>query len=97
MEENVALPLLLDGKLKTEALLAAREALKRVGLSAHRADDPAHLMPAEAQLVALARTLAVAPAVILADEPTGRLDTVAGDKLLQLLRRARDDGGNLSC
>lgn len=93
VEENVALPLLLEGKLKTEALQAAREALERVGLSAHRAADPMHLMPAEAQFVALARALAVAPAAILADEPTGRLDTVAGDKLLQLLRRARDEWG----
>lgn len=93
VEENVALPLLLDGRSRTEALHMAREALERVGLSVHCSDNPAHLLPAEAQLVALARALAVAPAVILADEPTGRLDTEAGDRLLQLLRRARDEGG----
>jgi len=93
VEENVALPLLLNGSSKAEALHIAQGALERVGLSAHRAEDPAHLMPAEAQLVALARALAVSPAVILADEPTGRLDTEAGDRLLRLLRRARDEWG----
>lgn len=93
IEENVALPLLLDGRARTEALQTARDALERVGLSAHRSDYPTHLMPAEAQLVALARALAVAPAIILADEPTGRLDTEAGDKLLRLLRQARDEWG----
>lgn len=93
LEENVALPLLLDGRPAREAQAAAAQALERIGLEGRGDDDPEHLAPGEAQRVALARALAVGPAVILADEPTGDLNEDTAEALLSLLRRARDEWG----
>lgn len=93
LEENVALPLLLDGRPTREAQTAAVQALERVGLGGRGGDDPAHLAPGEAQRVALARALTVGPAIILADEPTGDLKGDAAAALLGVLRRARDEWG----
>jgi putative ABC transport system ATP-binding protein len=93
VEENVALPLLLDGRPKAQALQVARDALERVGLDERVDDRLEHLTPSEAQLVVLARALVASPAVILADEPSGGLDAASGDGLLRLLRRARDEWG----
>jgi putative ABC transport system ATP-binding protein len=89
--ENVALPLRATGMAHPEMLRRAHSVLDTVGLS-HRADHlPLELAGGEMQRVAIARALVIEPKLILADEPTGNLDSLAGDDILQLLRRCNRD------
>jgi putative ABC transport system ATP-binding protein len=83
--DNVALPLLLGDHDKQAARTAAREWLERVGLADAAAARPAELSGGEAQRVAVARALVTGPDVVLADEPTGSMDTLGGELLLDLL------------
>jgi putative ABC transport system ATP-binding protein len=94
--QNVALPLLLDRHDRSSALRAARSWLERLG-ALDRADQvPGDLSGGEAQRVAVARALVSGPRVVFADEPTGSLDTVAGEQVLgQLLGAVRDSGATL--
>jgi putative ABC transport system ATP-binding protein len=92
-EENVALPLLIDGLRQGEATRRAGEALELVGLAGRRSHRPRALSGGEQQRVAVARALVTAPVLILADEPTGNLDSSSGDQVLGLLRSLVDDGG----
>jgi putative ABC transport system ATP-binding protein len=89
--ENVALPLLLDGQNPKVALERAHTALALVDLSARAGHRPDQLSGGEQQRVAIARALASKPQIVLADEPTGNLDRAAGERLLQILRRACDE------
>ena len=86
--ENVALPLLLDGAGSRKAMATAAAWLARCGLGG--ADDarPGELSGGEAQRVAVARALVTEPALVLADEPTGSMDTLGGEGLLDLLLEA---------
>jgi len=91
-QENVAIPLILDGVAQVDATRRASEALARVGLTERREHMPAELSGGEQQRVALARALVNDPIVLLADEPTGNLDSASGDAVLALMRRLVDDG-----
>jgi putative ABC transport system ATP-binding protein len=93
-EENVALPLELDGASSRSAAKAARAALAGVGLALRAARFPAQLSGGEQQRVAVARALVGGRRIILADEPTGSLDSVTGAMVVDLLRRFCDAGGS---
>jgi putative ABC transport system ATP-binding protein len=92
-QENVAMPLILDGTSRAEAMRRAEEALSRVGLADRGAHRPSELSGGQQQRAALARALVTRPAVILADEPTGNLDSRSSDEVVQMLRQAVDDWG----
>jgi ABC-type lipoprotein export system ATPase subunit len=83
--ENIALPLLLAGSTETDARERALAALHEVGLDELSARLPEELSGGQAQRVAVARALAVRPRVILADEPTGQLDSAHGAQVVGLL------------
>ena len=91
--ENAALPLILDGIKPAQARARGEEWLKRVGLADRFDHRPDQLSGGQQQRVAIARALAAEPALILADEPTGNLDTRAGDEIAALLRQVSDEWG----
>ena len=84
--ENAALPVTLDGIKPAEAAAKAREWLGRFGLAERAPNRPDQLSGGEQQRVAIARALVAEPSLILADEPTGNLDTRSGDEIAGLLR-----------
>ncbi len=90
--ENVELPLLLAGARNVRA--TARERLEWVGLPEKADALPFQLSGGQMQRVAIARALAHNPAILVADEPTGNLDTASGDLVLRLIRRAADEFGS---
>ena len=84
--DNVALPLLAKGWPRSTARERGMDLLKQVGLCERQAHKPGELSGGEQQRVAIARALATNPAVILADEPTGDLDSTTAEDVLQLMR-----------
>jgi putative ABC transport system ATP-binding protein len=92
-EENVALPLLLDGRGRRAVQPAVEAALAQGGLAHRRRHRPDELSGGEMQRVAIARALVIAPALILADEPTGNLDSRTGEQILALIRDANQRRG----
>jgi putative ABC transport system ATP-binding protein len=91
--ENVALPLLIDGRRLSDYAGQVDQLLELVGLADRRDHKPDQLSGGEQQRVAIARALVTEPAIVLADEPTGNLDSRSGKEVLQLLRRACDEKG----
>jgi putative ABC transport system ATP-binding protein len=92
-EENVALPLLLDGGRARAVRDRARGLLELVGLGSRRSHRPDELSGGEMQRVAVARALAIDPVLLLADEPTGNLDTRTGIEILDLIKRTTTERG----
>ncbi len=90
--ENVELPLIYRGISASERKKKAREALKRVGLSNRENKFPNQLSGGQQQRVSIARALAGNPPVILADEPTGALDSKTGKEVLEFLKELNRDG-----
>ncbi len=91
-DENVALPLRYGGWPEKKRLQRARELLGKVGL-ANRADHlPSELSGGQCQRVAIARALASDPPLLLADEPTGNLDSTSGEEVLDLFRSLHSEG-----
>jgi putative ABC transport system ATP-binding protein len=92
-EENVALPLLLGGARRAEALGKARGWLDKLGLDGLGGRRSGELSGGQAQRVALARGLVTRPTVLFADEPTGSLDSLTGEQVMELLvASAREQG-----
>jgi ABC-type lipoprotein export system ATPase subunit len=89
--ENVELPLLLAGAKNSEA--TALERMQWVGIPEKAQALPYQLSGGQMQRVAIARALVNNPAILVADEPTGNLDTASGDQVLKLIRRAADEFG----
>jgi putative ABC transport system ATP-binding protein len=85
LAENIALPLLLDGSRPAAAVTQARELGGRVGLSSRLDAYPAQVSGGEMQRAAIARAIVHAPALLIADEPTGNLDSGNGARVLELL------------
>jgi len=95
-EENVALPLLLGGLRRDKALAQARPWLERLGLEGLGARRSGELSGGQAQRVALARGLVARPEVLFADEPTGSLDSLTGEHVMDLLvDSARAEGATV--
>jgi putative ABC transport system ATP-binding protein len=92
-EENIALPLLIDGKKIREYQRRLDELLELVGLTDRRKHKPDQLSGGEQQRVAIARAFVNDPDIVLADEPTGNLDSRAGEEIMKLLRRSCDELG----
>jgi ABC-type lipoprotein export system ATPase subunit len=92
--ENVTLPLVLDGQSKAGADQRAALLLEKVGLEKRRHHLPEALSGGEIQRVAIARALAFNPPILLADEPTGNLDSKTGQDVLSLLRQINQERGS---
>jgi putative ABC transport system ATP-binding protein len=90
--DNVALPLILQGREASEFSAAARAMLEAVGMDARARARPSELSGGQQQRVAIARALVHTPAVLLADEATGNLDSVTAESILTLLRDVADAG-----
>jgi putative ABC transport system ATP-binding protein len=90
--DNVELPLLYRTSSAKERRKLAQEALEKVGLSNRMQHFPKQLSGGQKQRVAIARAIVGRPEIILADEPTGNLDSVMGNEILRILKKLNEDG-----
>jgi putative ABC transport system ATP-binding protein len=90
--QNVALPMIFRGVSKKKRTERALELLERVGLGDRKEFNPSKLSGGQRQRVSIARALANDPEIILADEPTGNLDTETGESIMDLLTELNDQG-----
>lgn len=93
--ENVALPLVYAGYSRSERLEKARETLNSVGLNDRASHKPNELSGGQRQRVAIARALVNGPSIILADEPTGNLDTKTSYDIMDLFQQLHDQGNTI--
>ena len=93
--ENVALPLLYRGYPKEKRTKIAEEALEKVGLGERKNFLPNQLSGGQCQRVAIARAIAGKPVLLLADEPTGALDTKSGEQVMELFKKLNEDGSTI--
>lgn len=90
--ENVELPLIYRGVGKRERLRLADTALNKVGLENRKDHKPAEMSGGQQQRVAIARAIAQAPPIILADEPTGNLDSASSKEIMEILKKLNEEG-----
>lgn len=90
--ENVALPLIYAGVRKTDRIKRAKAALERVGLADRVDFKPTQLSGGQKQRVAIARAMVNDPEILLADEPTGALDSRSGNQIMELFSRLNEEG-----
>ena len=95
VSENVELPLTYRGMLSAERKKQVQQALTRVGMAHRMRHYPAQLSGGEQQRVAVARALAGSPFILLADEPTGNLDSKNGEAVMELLRELHREGATI--
>lgn len=93
--QNVLLPLLVQGKSRTEALEIAESYINMVGLWERIAHKPNELSGGQQQRVAIARAMVTTPALLLADEPTGALDSQTGKEILGLFQKLNEMGNTI--
>jgi putative ABC transport system ATP-binding protein len=93
--DNVMLPAQLAGAPRAKARRRTDDLLERLRISEHRQAYPARLSGGERQRVAIARALVNSPELLLADEPTGALDTTTGEEIGELLRELNRDGQSM--
>ncbi|MEA5003165.1 MAG: ABC transporter ATP-binding protein [Christensenella sp.] len=93
--QNVIMPLLLRGMSRTEAIAQAEESIRLVGLTERIRHRPNELSGGQQQRVAIARALVTRPALLLADEPTGALDSVTGQEILKLFHELNCAGNTI--
>jgi putative ABC transport system ATP-binding protein len=93
--DNVTLPLLYLGYTNKDAIDKAKTHLEKVGLGTHIKHKPTELSGGQMQRVAIARALVTDPQIILADEPTGALDSKSGEEVLKMLEKLNDEGNTI--
>ncbi len=93
--QNVIMPLLLRGMSRAQAIAQAEESIRLVGLTERIKHRPNELSGGQQQRVAIARALVAKPALLLADEPTGALDSVTGKEILKLFQELNDSGNTI--
>lgn len=93
--ENVELPLVYKGVHEKDRIEIAMDVLKRVGIEEKRNSMPSQLSGGQQQRVSIARALAGNPSIILADEPTGALDTKTGQEVLEFMQKLNEEGNTI--